>query len=103
MTVKTLSFSGRITSLDKEPFDFDEKIKIADAEVIFKTYPLSLLKVRLDSNGVLIDGIKYTWENLPVTIHKVGKHCTKYRDIVEENIEITIECIETESDMEEYI
>ncbi len=89
--MKTLLFTGRVVSEDKEPLFCREEVKVSVKEVSFKSYPLSLLKTAVDNDGVTVDGIKYEWQALPITISKSGKHVTVYRDTVEENITITIE------------
>ena len=89
--MKTLLFTGRVISSDKEPLFCCEEIEVAAKEVSFKRYPLSLLKTAVDNDGVTVDGIKYEWQMLPITINKSGKHVTVYRDTVEESITITIE------------
>lgn len=90
--MKTLLFTGRVVSSDKEPLFCCEEIEVAVKEVSFKSYPLSLLKTAVDNDGVTVDGIRYEWQMLPITINKNGKHVTVYRDTVEESITITIEC-----------
>ena len=89
--MKTLLFTGRVVSEDKEPLSCREEVEIAVKEVLFKNYPLSLLKTTVDNDGITVDGIRYEWQMLPITINKIGKHVTVYRDIVEESITITVE------------
>ena len=89
--MKTLLFTGRVVSEDKEPLFCCEEIEVAAKEVSFKSYPLSLLKTVIDDDGVTVDGIRYEWQTLPIAIYKSGKHVTVYRDTVEESITITIE------------
>lgn len=89
--MNTLVFTGRVISSDKEPLFCCEEIEITVKEIIFKSYPLSLLKVVLNNDGITVDGDKYKWQMLPITIHRTGKHVTKYREIVDEDIMITIE------------
>lgn len=88
--MKTLLFTGRVVSEDKEPLFCCKEIEVAEKEVSFKSYPLSLLKTAVENDGITVDGIRYEWEMLPITINKSGKHVTVYRDIVEESITITI-------------
>lgn len=83
-------FSGMVMSQDKESLQYHEEIELFAKDIAFRNYPLSLLNVILDTDGITIDGIKYEWDMLPITIHKVGKHSTKYREIVDEDIEITV-------------
>lgn len=89
--MKILLFTGIVVSSDKEPLFCCEEIEVVAREVNFKSYPLSLLKTVIDNDGVTVDGIRYEWQMLPITINKSGKHATVYRDIVEESITITIE------------
>lgn len=89
--MNTLLFTGSAISYDKKPLICYEEIEISAKEVAFKSYPLSLIKATIDNDGITVDGIRYEWKMLPVTINKHGKHATVYRDIVDENITITIE------------
>ena len=89
--MKTLLFTGKVVSEDKEPLFCCKEIEVAEKEVSFKNYPLSLLKTAVDNDSIIVDGIRYEWKMLPITINKSGKHVTAYRDIVEESITITIE------------
>ncbi len=89
--MRILVFIGRVISLDKEPIFCREEIEVAAKEIVFKSYPLSLLKVILDNNSITVDEEKYGWDMLPITVHRIGKHITKYREIVDEDITIKIE------------
>ena len=89
--MKRLLFTGKVTSPDKEPLIHREEIEISENRIKFKNYPLSMLEINLTSDGITIDDINYPWQAFPVKINKSGKHATVYRDIVEENITITIE------------
>lgn len=89
--MKILIFTGRAESPDKEPLLCREETEVSEKEVRFGSYPLSLLKTAISEDGVTADGVKYEWEKLPITINKVGKHVTVYRDTVEENITLTVE------------
>lgn len=89
--MKTLLFTGRVISSDKKMLFCCEEIEINIKEIKFKSYPLSLLKVILDNDSVTVDGDNYKWQMLPITIYRMGRHMTKYREIVDEDIMITIE------------
>ena len=89
--MKILLFTGRAVSEDKKPLFCREEAEVSVKEITFKSYPLSLLKTTVDNGGITVDGIRYEWEMLPITINKIGKHVTVYRDIVEESITITVE------------
>ena len=85
-----IKFEGIVTSIDKEPLICSEELAVNEEKPILKKYPLSLLNVILDTDGITIDGIKYEWSMFPITLNKTGKHITKYRDVVEEKIIITV-------------
>ena len=89
--MRMLLFTGNVTCSDKSPLFCCEEIEIAEKEVLFKSYPLSLLKSTVDNDGITVDGIRYEWSRLPIILTKTEKHVTIYRDIIEESITITIE------------
>lgn len=89
--MKVLVFNGRVTSLDKEPLFCREEVEITTKETAFRSYPLSLLKIKMTTYGITIDDVTYWWQAFPITIQKAGKHSTKYREIIEESITITVE------------
>ncbi len=88
--MKELVFEGKAECKNNESIYCREKIVIMNGKIIFSSYPLSLLDVRVDSDCLFIDGTKYDLGKMPIVLYRRGKHITKYRDIVEENITITI-------------
>ena len=88
--MEKLIFKGEVISSDKEPLFCQEEIEVTVNEITFKVYPLSLLKVKITADGIMIDDVAWQWQEFPITIHKVGKHSTRYREMIEENITITV-------------
>lgn len=97
--MKMLLFSGKAESFDREPIYCYEKTDIDEKEVVFKDYPLSLLKVKIFKNAIIINENRYEFQTLPITLTLAGKHITKYRDIVEERIEIAVEITDINSEV----
>jgi len=99
--MKFLVFNGIVKSKDKQPLFCREKTAMEPKDFIFKSYPLTLLKATSDKNGITIDEIRYEWEMLPITIHKTGRHITKYREVIKEEITITVELetVNTEAEL----
>lgn len=91
MYMKNLFFTGRATSYDREPIHCFEQKEISTKKIVLKNYPLSMIEVEINNEGILVDDNYYEWNMFPITIKKTGNHVTKYRDIVEEDIIITIE------------
>ncbi|MBQ9745807.1 MAG: hypothetical protein IJW21_03195 [Clostridia bacterium] len=89
--MKKLIFCGKAACADKAPLFCREEIALGVKDVKFKNYPLSLLCVGIGERGITADGAEYLWEDFHVTVHKVGRHITKCRETVEENIVITVD------------
>lgn len=94
--MKTLIVIGTVESIDKKPLICRKEIDMSIKEIVFKEYPLSLLEVTIMNNGMIVDGIQYEWDRLPIILTRSGKHVNRYRDFFEEKITISIESKEWE-------